>query len=508
MSNLKRYCVALANGTLYSDKTNSVMASVSSSVKFTDDKTLLSAEHDQKLYIADYAPTVVEGTDGTLSSTGTVLTATGVADWTALGIDTGLHAIYLSNIGGDSTVFGTYAIASVSSGSITLVSPGAAVNGACSYKLFVCPKYYDPTLDNISFWIATVGTVPMNCPIIARYRSRIVLAGDIDAPHLWYMSRSDNPLDWDYSQSDVSRAVAGQDSDSGAIGDTITAVIPFSVDYLVFGCHSSLWVLSGDPANGGSINNLSYTVNILSSTSWCYGPNSEIIFLASNGLYSLSYSSDTGIAASSLSQDVLPRDFFDIDTTLNDISMAFDVRNYGVHIFITSKGDFRQTYYWFDWKTQTFWPAALQSEHDPFVTLNRTSYVASEENVVLGCRDGYIRQFDNAELTDDGSTITNYVKIGPIRLGNGYNEGMLTELLGTLGTGSGDVTWSVYVGKTAQEALAANPLYTGVWIDGRNNIARPRSRGDSLILKLSGEANKTWAVEEMQLTGLGKGKIR
>jgi hypothetical protein len=507
MSNLKRYCVALANGSLYVDKTVGVMDAVSSVVKFTDDKVIQSTEYNQKLYIADYAETVVEGTDGVLSSSGTVLDASGVTDWTALGIDTGLHAIYLSNIGGSGTTFGTYAIATVAAGSITLISPGTAVDGTCDYKIFVCPKYYDPTLDNISFWIATTGAIPQNCSIISRYRSRIVLAGDPEAPHLWYMSRVGDPLDWDYSQSDVSRAVAGQDTDSGAIGDKITAIIPFSTDYLVFGCHSSIWMMYGDIANGGSINNVSYTANIFSSTSWCYGPNSEVLFLSKDGLYSLSYSSDDGVVLKLLSES-LPEAFKNIESDYYDISMSYDMFNSGLNIFITSKGLATTTHYWLDWQTQSFWPMSLQQDHEPTIVFNRTSYVASEENSILGCRDGYIRQFDRNMTTDDGDTITNYVNIGPIRLGNGYNEGMLAELMGTLGTGSGDVTWDVYVGKTVSEAIDADSFATGVWTEGRNLNSRPRARGDSLFIKLTGEADKTWAVEEMMMTGSAKGRLR
>ena len=505
MSTLKRYCVGIADGKLYVDKTIDTMAALVSAVKFTDDKVLSSAEHNQKLYIADYGDIVAKGTDGTLASTGTVLDAASIADWTAKGIDKGLHAVFIYN-GSAGVATGIYALQTVAAGSLTLVSPGALADGTCSYKIFVIPKYYDPALNTISFWIATYGLVPLNCSIIARFRDRLVLAGDPDSPHLWYMSRSGDPMDWDYYQPDVSRAVAGQNTDAGAIGDKITALIPASSDYLIFGCHSSIWMLYGDPAAGGQLNNLSYNVNVLSATSWCYGPESEVVFLSSNGLYAIAPGSVN--TPQSITENILPTEFQNIDVTLNDISMAYDAKDNGIHIFITSKGGFDRVHYWFDWRTKTFWPVDLQSDHDPVIAMNRTSFVGSEESVLIGCRDGYIRQFDSDEVVDDGTAITNYVKIGPIRLGNGYTEGMLAELIGTLGTGSGDLTWEVAVGKTVQEALAANPLYTGVWASGRSNTTRPRSRGDALMLKLSGSSSSTWALEDIQITGIGKGKHR
>jgi hypothetical protein len=85
---------------------------------------------------------------------------------------------------------------------------------------------------------------------------------------------------------------------------------------------------------------------------------------------------------------------------------------------------------------------------------------------------------------------------------------MLAELLGTLAEGSGNVSWTIYTGKTAEEALAATSFLTGTWKAGRNLTTRPRARGDSLVLKLTGTADSTWAVEEMQITAMPKGRLR
>lgn len=148
-------------------------------------------------------------------------------------------------------IAGTYAISSVAAGNITLA--WAAGSGACAYRIERAPKIYDPLTNTIYILGATAGQVPTGCPLVCRYLDRIVLAGAEIAPHVWYMSRQGNPNDWDYSQTDSQRAVAGTSSEAGVPGDPLTALVPHSDDYLVMGCRNSLWRMRGDPAYGGSL---------------------------------------------------------------------------------------------------------------------------------------------------------------------------------------------------------------------------------------------------------------
>jgi hypothetical protein len=268
----RRLLVASAGGLLYKEDYYNTLAAVSSNLTLASDRLLRSCEYLQKLYIADNANPRLTGTaDGVA---GTTFDDANIADWTTYGIDPHDDVVVITN-GTGSVVNGTYTIASVASGAVTLNS--AAGTGTCSFRIERAPKVYDPAAGTLTLWSATTGQVPTGCPLICTYRSRLVLAGHPAAPHAWYMSRTADALDFDYSADDTDggRAVAGTQIDGGQIGQPITALIPHSDDYLLIGCLSSLWIVRGDPAMGGSIDNLSHSIGVVSAAAWCAGPAGE-----------------------------------------------------------------------------------------------------------------------------------------------------------------------------------------------------------------------------------------
>jgi hypothetical protein len=120
--------------------------------------------------------------------------------------------------------------------------------------------------------------------------------------------------------------------------------------------------------------------------------------------------------------------------------------------------------------------------------------VGEQRHVVFGSYDGYVRRFSDAATTDDGTAISSYVEIGPLRMGETGHEGMLLELAGSLDESSGDVTWAIMSGDTAEAASAsATAKVTGIWSAGRNNRVGVRVRDVACKLKLSSTAR--WAME-------------
>ena len=377
-------------------------------------------------------------------------------------------------------------------------------NGSCSYRITRGPKVYDPSDDSLALMYATDGfsQVPTGCPLIARYRDRIVLAGSYDAPHVWYMSRQGDPEDWDYSEdgSDAKRAVAGTDADAGTIGEPITALVTHSDDYMVIGCVSSLWQMNGDPAFGGNLINLSETVGILSAGAWCYGPNGEIVFLSAGGLYMLRAGGQA--KPKPISNKKLPVDLAAIDPNVYTISMAYDTRLHGVHITLAPSSATGNKHWWMDWDTQTFWPDTYQGDHEPFIIHTHNADTSSLAAPILGCRDGYLRRFSNDAEQDDGSEIESYVKIGPIALAGGFDHGMLKKLVATLAEGSGDVSWEVATGQSAESVLdetaLANDTFTVHSAGGLNYTVNPMLSGATATVKLSnGTTYRRWAIERV-----------
>ena len=117
----------------------------------------------------------------------------------------------------------------------------------------------------------------------------------------------------------------------------------------------------------------------------------------------------------------------------------------------------------------------------------------------MGCKDGYVRMYADASETDTGEEIDNYVLIGPFRVWNGWEQGIVQELDAVLANDSGDVTWSLYVGDTAEAAATSTSAFaTGTWSAGLNYKVRPRAAGDWAVLRLeSADTNRGWAMEHV-----------
>ena len=411
---------------------------------------------------------------------------------------------------------------------------------SCRFFVMRAPKVYDPNEYRVTLWETDTytagdaadglcydnaeavpggivgarivgdhkGYVPVGCPIITLFRDRIVMGGAAYAPHVWYMSRAGNPRDFDYGQNadDFGRAIAGTTGDAGQVGEAITAIIPGSDDYLLFGTKHTLWIMRGDPAYGGSLDSLSRSVGVVDRTAWCHGPAGEVIFLAEDGLYGLP---PGGGVPEPLSMERIPDELRSIDISKTQVTMTFDPLAYGVHIFLTATGSVDTTSHWYmDWVGKGFWPVDFA---DP--DLNPTAVCVwnpdadKSSSVLMGCADSRIRRFDKTKSTDDATegsaaspnTLTSEVVLGPIQLGASGGEGLLQSLEATFANESGvagSVAWEVRVGNTPAEALTATVFATGSWGNGISYRSRPRARGAWMTLTL--RSTSSWAMETIQ----------
>lgn len=388
-----------------------------------------------------------------------------------------------------------------------------------TWRIDRCPKYFDMSepgeLLDLSQWKGTQdtgGIAPIGCPVIASYRDRMFLAGADAAPHLWYLSRQGNPLDWNYGASawDIGRAVAGQNCDAGQLGEPITAAIPYHGDYLVIGCAKSTWVMRGDPAAGGILDNLSRHAGILSPGAWCMTDRDEIIFLGPEGLHIIP---PGAIAVQSLN-DNLPLDLQNVDARTHTVLLEYDLHGKGVHIFLTGNEKASRTHWWWSQRENSLWRVSTAEDYEPLSLARYHAGALGDSGVILGCRDGYLRQFRDVHLTDqDGTSRTSHVfgshvLYGPFRLGPQGIEGLLIELEAALSDRSGTLWWKLYVDDTAEGATALAVAATanteaasGSWTEGTNYTARPRRRGQAAVLRVycaAGRSNpRAWAVENI-----------
>lgn len=506
--------MASSNGLLYKEDFMGDLQQVSSSLTIASDRRIMAVERLQKLYIADYGDPKVSGTDGVVGTANNKLDASSVSDWTAHSISTADDVVQIFN-STDDIIDGTYEISSIASGEITLgssIATGAGA-GTCSFRIWRGPKVYDYATDTLSLWLADdgKGQVPSGQPIIGLHRDRIYVAGGADAPHLWYGSRTSAPNDFAYSATDVEQPIAGNNVFAGTIGEPITAMIPHQDSCLYFGCRNSLWLMSGNPASNGSINQISDHIGIVDRFAWCRTPEFAIVFLSQDGLYAITEPC-ARMAPQSLSRERLPADLLDIDPNLHEISLAYDLRDRGIHVYITRKDIGAVDHWWFDWENKSFWPWRLQSDHEPMACLEHYSFFNDESAVLLGGRDGYVRRYRNRNDRDDGgNAISSYVYYGPFLPGGSpYMEGIVSELVAQTGASSGDVDYSIFAGNTVDSAYSATTAaYSGSWdLAGLNYAENPRVRAAAVFLKLVNGQNLPWTVDDIHMQIVPSGKRR
>lgn len=359
-------------------------------------------------------------------------------------------------------------------------------------------RTYTPGTDTLATLTATggKGSVPTGTPLIQRYRDRIALAGAPASPHIWYLSRQGDPQDWLYTDTDEGAAVAGTTSAAGKIGEPILAMAAWQDDVLLFGCTNSLWALRGDPTAGGRMFSVSEKVGVMDKGAWCFGPSGEFIFLSSDGLYVLP--PEAAGRAQPVSRDKLPKELRHVDRAIYTVLMAYDHEFRGVHIYLTAEDQRKGRHWWVEWPDATFWPVALPNAQEPTAILEFLGDDSTQNAVILGGRDGYTRRYSDDSESDGGDEIVSYVLYGPIRGGtDNYHDGVVAEIWGTLAQNSGQVTWSIHPGETAEESVTATAQESGSWSAGRNGNVHPRVRADSFCFKVTNlEEGRRWAIEE------------
>lgn len=396
------------------------------------------------------------------------------------------------------TVTGAFEIASVSTTTINLATaPNAEDVTGLKYRIARTIKVYDP-VDNKMYplfqdWLK--GSVPTNCTTIAAWRNRLVCV-EASNPQNFKMSRQGDTTDWDYSADDAQRSIVGSLTSAGQISEPIIALVPYHQNCLVLGCTSSLWIMTGDPALGGTARRLDDQIGILGPKSWCLIAGGYMMFISRDGLYIMP--PGCGTAPTSVSRELLPEELLNIDTSTKTVTMAYDMRYRGVHLFIHGGSN---TSHWFidiktrmdgDKVTAAFWPVSYQADHVASACHTRRDFTSNESPVVFGSHDGYLRHLKPSLDQDDGSNaISSHIVFGPFSLGDssGMFEGKLSSICAALGQNSGDVTWSVHVGQTAEDAVDAAARETGTWTGyagtGLQYRAHPKARGAFATVKIT-----------------------
>ena len=365
----------------------------------------------------------------------------------------------------------------------------------------------DPKTGEANTIVASAGTVPTNCTFGAVYRDRLCLSGEDNAI---YMSKQGDYTDWDYGVhvGQAGRALAFQLAISSEVGALPTAMISHKDSHLLLASQRTLWVLSGDPGGDGSLRRISENVGIIARQAWCKIED-LICFLSTDGIYQVQ-ADGSGLAP--LSENAVPDEIRDVDTSTTTVSMGYEHDRRAVHVFLRTAAG-RDNHWVYELDTESWWPIRFEvNDHSPVAVCQH------DGELLLAGNDGYVRKIGGDD--DDTAAIESHVAIGPMRLSRPGYYGRMINMHGILAAGGGTVNWRIVTGDTAEEAadnvklaieayqsggaFATYVKASGNWISGRAIMAYPRVRSVWYCLWL--QSTDKWAFEGVTIERTDSGR--
>ena len=419
--------------------------------------------------------------------------------------------------GGDGTSYPVTAV-SVSTKKITATGATAAFAPNDLIEWFGCTdpknnKVYKVTADDAADGLtvqetinsdpgANYGSIRLSnvgCRYITLYRGRIVMWGLHTDPHNWFMSASGDPLDWDYSPAAISaiQAIAGNNTDAGKIGDVLNCCAPYSDDLMIMGGDHTLWVMRGDPADRGRIDNISYQTGIVGPKAFAWDDENMLYFIGAGQLWRMNAAS---MQPESISRNRLDVILGSINYATNEIKLAWDRDNQGLHIFavpIDQPSTAPIHIYW-DRRSDSFWRDQFPVTMGPTTAFSFDADDPDDRALLLGGWDSYIRYVDASVKNDDGTAINSYTYLSPLNPGQSIWNARISRIIAILDSGSDDVTLTAYAEDSVQAAVDSSTIRFATTLVGGRNTFIPRITGNTILFKLSdATAGKAWAMERM-----------
>ncbi len=359
----------------------------------------------------------------------------------------------------------------------------------------------------------TLSEADASIKYLTLYRGRIVGWGLFTDPQNWFMSAVGDPNNWDYSPATTSQtqAIAGNNSDAGLLGDVLNCCAPYSDDLMYMGGDHTLWVMRGDPAAGGVIDNVSYQTGIAGPYAFAWDPDGTFYFVGGGKLWKIPAGTT---APESISRGRMDNTFRSINYKTNVIRMVWDVEHQGLQILLVpltqpDTGS-EPTHIFWDRRTDSFWKDQYPKTVGPTVLHAYDADDPNDRAILLGGWDSYIRYIHNGHPDDDGTAIASHVWLRPIVLSD-MSRVRISEIRAILATGSDAVRLEVHASDTAENLIAsATARFTQILGADRNRPIIKRAVGNAIGIKLVNDSALllTWAVESMSARVTPAGRHR
>jgi hypothetical protein len=295
------------------------------------------------------------------------------------------------------------------------------------------------------------------------WRGRLVLAADRFNPQNFIMSKVGDPLNWDYTATTPDAAFAGNASTAGRIGDPITALMPASDDTLYIGGDHNLWVVRGDPADGGSIDLVSDSIGVYGATAWTKSPDGTLYFIGTTGLFRIV----PGGQPELLSGKQYNQYFAGINRLTKYVTVTWDRDRHGLFMFVTPTSSGTATHLFYDQREGGFWEISYPDSHGPITATVYDGDSPTDRVLLMGGRTGFVQIQSDTNRRDDGTAISCNVVLGPFQPAPPTGDSLITGLDITFGevfTGDSasvwNANWTIKAGKSAYDVTDGTAIRT------------------------------------------------
>lgn len=187
----------------------------------------------------------------------------------------------------------------------------------------------------VSQWIgpyktvqASQGGAVFRAKLVQKFGARLVLAGVDPTPTNWFLSKITDPFDWTPGAGTTAgvEALAGTAGTKfGTVGDNIKALIPVGTNSLVFGCTSSLVMLTGDPAFDNVVfRQISRTVGVLGPRAFTPINEMSSLIASTEGVFAIDPNTFDIEKGARITKDRLDNLFSRLDFENTSIVMGYD----------------------------------------------------------------------------------------------------------------------------------------------------------------------------------------
>lgn len=370
-------------------------------------------------------------------------------------------------------------------------------------------KVISPEDFTVADWTATAGTFPEKCRVVAAFRRSIVLARQSSDPSIYYISRTDDPTDWDFgADPEATSPIAGNNGSIGQPADPINALIPFDNDMLWLGHPSAITRIEGDPRSGGQLQVLTRSTGVVGPRAWCFDGRGSLWFIGIDGLYRYTLGGSMENVSGSRLVDLI--DHLDAESLF--VQLAYDPYSKCLLIFRTPvDGVTVGTAIAYDTENNAFWMDQYPLDQGPWSVAQPFASNPTQRRPLLGGNDGYIRWHSDSATDDDGTSIATGLDVFVTDAAGGMIESMVERLESTLSVGSATVDWKWFTASSpeAVAALTSGEASSGQWTGGYNAPSLLRCTGGSHKLRISQTSDSnTWAIERINAVFLPRGRRR